>query len=684
VASGIVESSNQGNEDKQQQGGGGSTGLSRSKLVQRLAASSANLPQFVNDLIHTQAVVVAGTEAAAFLIERTMPTEEGATEPVFSLRAIAHIRPDNSSPETRAAAVQAFQDLIQPCITQGKDGALEVGGAGDTIDPQFCLVTLLRNEGEVVAASAVITRCPNVERAQQRLMSMQLVAGYFDLYTLKRTSDQSRTIAQSHQHVLQLATAVATATGFQAAAMNLCNELATRTGSTRVSIGWIKGEKIRVKALSHTEEFDKRQELIVQLERAMEECYDQEEIVQYEPDGESSPNVTREHQALSRAQGNNTVLSIPLRRQAEIIGILTLEFGPGQRLGAQAAQGLSVAADLLAPQLYDRFQNDRWLITKTGISIRENAKLVMGPKHMLAKLICGLILGAVIFITFYKPTYHVNAPFALAANERRYVAAPFEGQIYKVHVNPGDHVTKGQPLFELNTIELKKQLDEAWGRKNQAEKEWQKYKFNGESLRGIRPAQEAEAAIALAKSQSAQAEMDVIQHKIDNATVKSDIDGEVLDMGELKYKINAPVKLGDQLMVVGQTGNLYAELRVPERDIQDVREAMADSTQHGGVGAFAVSSAPTEKIPFKIERVVPQTEAKEGETYYKVFVQVDPTSKDWKPEYKKLTTKWLPLMEGEARIDVGPRRLAWIWTHRFVDWLRLHLWSNPVFAPFFK
>jgi multidrug efflux pump subunit AcrA (membrane-fusion protein) len=302
---------------------------------------------------------------------------------------------------------------------------------------------------------------------------------------------------------------------------------------------------------------------------------------------------------------------------------------------------------------------------------------------MLAKLICTAILGAVIFISFFKPVYHVNAPFALAANERRYVAAPFEGQIYKVYVNPGEHVKKGAKLFELNTVELKKQLTEAWGRKNEAEKEWQKYKFDGATLRGQKPAQEAEAAVALAKSQSAQAEMDVIQQKIDNALVKSDIDGEVLDMGELKYKINAPVKLGDQLMIVGQTTNLYAELRVPERDIQDVREGMLPENG-GGLGSLAVSSAPTEKIPFKIERIVPMTEAKEGETYYKVFVQLDPTSKDWKPEYNKLTTKWLPLMEGESRIDVGQRRLAWIWTHRFIDWVRLHLWSNPVFAPFFK
>jgi hypothetical protein len=672
VAQGIVESSSQGNEGQQSSASGG---IAKSTLLQRLLAQGSSLPAFINELIRKQATNVAGTEAAAFLIEKPQPAE-GQPEGGFSLRPIAHIRPDNSTAETRAAAIQAFQGLVSKCVAEGKDGAIDVGGAGDTIDPQFCLVTLLRSEGEIVAVSAVVTRCRDNERAHQRLVSMQDVAGYFDVFMLKRASDQSRTIAQSHQHVLQLATAVATAQGFQAAAMNLCNELSTRTGASRVSIGWLKGDKIRVKALSHTEEFDKRQELIVQLERAMEESYDQEEVVQFEPDGSSSNNVTREAQALSRAQGGNTVLSIPLRRQAEIIGVLVLEFGAGQQLGPQAATGLSVAADLLAPQLYDRFQNDRWLITKTGISIRETTKLVIGPKHMLAKLITAAVLGAVLFITFFQPVYHVSAPFSLAANERRYVSAPFEGFIYKVNVFPGDKVKKGDVLFELNTFELKNQLAEALGRKNEAEKEYTRYMNDPDVVRGLKQPRVAEANIALARRDSAQAEADVILGKIDRSIVKSDIDGEVLD-GDLRDKINSPVKLGDQLMMVGQPGNLRGELRVAERDIQDVRESLMK-------GDMALSSAPTEKMPFKVERIVPSTEVKESEASYKVMIQLDPKSPNWKPEMTKQTQKWLNGMEGQARIDVGNRRLGWIWTHRFVDWTRLHLWSNPIFAPFFK
>jgi hypothetical protein len=32
-------------------------------------------------------------------------------------------------------------------------------------------------------------------------------------------------------------------------------------------------------------------------------------------------------------------------------------------------------------------------------------------------------------------------------------------------------------------------------------------------------------------------------------------------------------------------------------------------------------------------------------------------------------------MEGIAKIEVEPRRLIWVWTHRLVNWLRLFVWT---------
>jgi hypothetical protein len=34
-----------------------------------------------------------------------------------------------------------------------------------------------------------------------------------------------------------------------------------------------------------------------------------------------------------------------------------------------------------------------------------------------------------------------------------------------------------------------------------------------------------------------------------------------------------------------------------------------------------------------------------------------------------------PGMEGVGKVKVGERSLAWIWTHGFVDWLRVALWN---------
>ncbi|MGR8919274.1 MAG: hypothetical protein ACU85V_06630, partial [Gammaproteobacteria bacterium] len=34
-----------------------------------------------------------------------------------------------------------------------------------------------------------------------------------------------------------------------------------------------------------------------------------------------------------------------------------------------------------------------------------------------------------------------------------------------------------------------------------------------------------------------------------------------------------------------------------------------------------------------------------------------------------------PGMQGVGKVAVGERHLLWIWTHPFVDWLRLKLWS---------
>jgi multidrug efflux pump subunit AcrA (membrane-fusion protein) len=643
VASGIVESS-----------GSQAAKPSRSKIVQRLLDASADLPQFLHHLVTTQAVVVAGTEAAGFLVERT--------ESNLGLRLLCHVRPDESDADTRAAAVKAFENLVRPCAEQNKDGAIEVGSP-DTGEPQYCLVTLLRNEGQVVAISAVIARCRDTERARQRLGSLQLVAGYFDLYTLKRISETWRVAAYRHQHALQYASAVATAEGFKPSASALCNELAARTGASRVALGWVRSQKVKVKALSHTEKFDKKQDLIVQLERVMEECFDQDEPVRFDPAGESSPNVTRAARLFSQQQGGCVVLSLPLRRRDETVGILTLEFPGDRKPDEHGEPALVVAAELLAPQLYDRHENDRLIAAKVAHSVRDLGKLLIGPRHMLGKCIVALVLGLIALVTFYSPMYHVSAPFQLTAVEKRTLCAPFDGELLRVLVRPGEHVAAGKPLAEFDTLEKRKEQDYWNAQARKAEALRDAYRGDRDKLAEMKQAQEDLISAQLKAAQ--------LQRQIDDAILRAPFDGIVVE-GDLKDFENTQKKEGDPLFRFARSAPdnsrviaVEAELAVADRDIEEVRRMLArpgqaDAAEHG---ELATATFPHQSLALRITRIVPEGQTQSGENVFRVFAQVvDPPA-------------WLqPGLTGEARIRIENRRLIWIWTHRLWDYLRLKLW----------
>jgi hypothetical protein len=370
--------------------------FNRTPFVQRLL-SAPNLPAFITDLITTQATTVAGTEGAGFLIER-------GTEGV-ELRLLGHIRPGQSTKEIREAAIKAFIDLIKPCVAEGKDGAIELSMPSDSdeTDTQYCLVTLLRSDGKAIAASAIISRCRDINQAKLRLQSMQLLAGYFELFTVRHNSEQARSISLNDQHVLQLLTITAQANGFDSAAMNLCNELANRTGASRVSLGSVKGSRIQIEALSRPEYSDKTENLIVALRRVMRECADQKESVRHDPSGECSQNVSHEAAALSRSQGGNIVLSIPLQNRAEICNVVTLEFFPNTRISQDLISGLATALQLLGPHLYNQYENDRRSGFRVGSGARELLSWLRDPGHPLAKVVMLLIIAALVYVFFHRP-----------------------------------------------------------------------------------------------------------------------------------------------------------------------------------------------------------------------------------------------------------------------------------------
>ncbi len=110
MASGIVEPSSRDSEEEQQ--GQAPRSGERSKLVQRLLDAGPNLPAFLTDLLTAQAVTVAGTEAAGFLIERG--------DQQFGLRPLRTFVPTNPTPRPAPPPSRPSRISSVPASPRGK------------------------------------------------------------------------------------------------------------------------------------------------------------------------------------------------------------------------------------------------------------------------------------------------------------------------------------------------------------------------------------------------------------------------------------------------------------------------------------------------------------------------------------------------------------------------------------
>ncbi len=254
--------------------------------------------------------------------------------------------------------------------------------------------------------------------------------------------------------------------------------------------------------------------------------------------------------------------------------------------------------------------------------------------------------------------YQVSGAFEFVPELQRIVDSPMEGQIAEVLVDIGDEVSEGDVIAVLNTDDLEKRKESALSQAltAQAQAVWI------ESRPDSPPSAAAEARAKSLEAESARLEADYTQLQIDKATIRSPIDGVVLQVpgqADLKERTGNVIRAGDPLVIVGQADDLKLQVRVADRDIDDVKV--------GQKGTLATAALPGVKVPVTVEKIIPAAAADQqsGSNAFTIIAVVDPEYRD---------EDWRNKATGEVRLDVAPRSLAWQWTHRAVDWVRLKLW----------
>ena len=604
-------------------------------MIERLSRFDGPPDAFLANLLAVQCRIASARQGAIFQCDA-----EGR---VRILAAYPAPEPDSAPPVWMALAAEAAGGAI--ASGQAAVKALHEHGQlyGEPPGRHVVLIPLGTGEQNRGAAAFVIESgdAAVIRSARQRL---ELTVGMLSLYDMRLALQRRQLDFQRLRAAMEILSTVNEQQRFAGAVMALCNEAASRWECQRVSLGFLEGRYVRAKAMSHTEKFSRKMKLVQAVEAAAEECLDQDvELVHPAPP--DTTNVTRATTELGTRHGPHAVVSLPLRRRGSPVAVMTLERAAERPFGLAEVEAMRLTGELCTARLYSLYEHDRWFGARLAAGARKGLAALLGAKHTWLKVAAILIVAFVLYASLVDGTHRADAPFVLEASRRRLVCAPFDGDLKKVHVRPGDHVGKGKLLAELDTFSLETGLHKATTERRNYLRQANVARNEGQTTK----AEEAEL-----NAQAKLAEVELLNKQLAKARILSPIDGVVLS-GDLEKRLDSPVSRQDVLFEVAPLGEIHAELLVGEDQIADVRE--------GQTGELASKGDPKDRLAFTVVRIVPVAEVVDQKNIFRVHVKLH-GRRDWLK----------PKTEGVAKITLGRRRLGWLWTRRLVNWIRMKLW----------
>lgn len=481
-------------------------------------------------------------------------------------------------------------------------------------------------------------------RARETLLRMLLLTELPNQLIVRQQAERANDDVRKSSSVLDVLAQVSPEGAFVAGAMAMCNAVSSKHQCERVSIGWVEGDGIRLRAMSRTERFDRKMESAQLLEAAMEECLDQHEVLIFPAQGEQGP-LLRDHEVYQKHDDLKFLCSVPLIQGEEIVGVLTCERSGGPFVDVEVKQ-IQLICELLSYRLADLKLKDRWLGTRMKDGVKDLVARIVGPEHTWAKLISISITVGILALLIIHLPYRVESSFILKSEEAYFQSVPFDSYIEAVYKEAGDTVSVGEPVLKLDTDSL--ELEES-----SVLADIIRFRREAEKARANR--QLADMRIAEALEAQNQAQLELIRWRIGQATLTSPIDGLLVE-GDLKERLGAPVREGEVLLRVARIDQLFVEAESDERDIDEILRA--------DTGEIAFVSQPKRKFPVKIERIEPSAVAKSGENVFLIRADFVNPPESW----------FRPGMSGVCKLDAGDRSLFWILTHRTVDFFRMFFW----------
>ena len=511
--------------------------------------------------------------------------------------------------------------------------------------PRYQLGYPVRVDGELRGAVSLEMDFRPDPQLQAAMRALQWGSGWLEVL-LRRHTDPATAAQLRLKLALDLVATLLEQGALRESAAAFATEVATRLGCERVAVGVLKGRAIKLVGVSHSAQFDERANLLRAVEGAMAEAVDQGDVVVSPPPRENVPVVTHAHDVLLRESGAGAAATFPLVSDGQMVGALSLERSAPYRFDPESLELAEALAAVAGPIVELKRRAEANLAVHAGRSATDLWKKLTGPRHPGVKLAAVLGAAAVAFLAFATGTFRVSADVNVEGRVQRTIAAPFNGYVKEAPLRAGDVVKAGQVIGRFEDRELQLEKVKLVAQRDQLARQHREAMAKHER---------AQIAILGAQLDQNEAQLALTEEQLARAVMTAPLDGVIVS-GDLSQNLGSPVERGQVLFEVAPLDGYRIVLRVDERDMAHVAV--------GQRGELAVTAMPGEALPFTVTSIVPVNLAQDGRNVFRVEARLDGES-----------ARLRPGMTGVGKIHVEERRLVWIWTRSFTDWVRLKLWA---------
>jgi multidrug resistance efflux pump len=523
--------------------------------------------------------------------------------------------------------------------------------AGEQANAPWHVAYPLRSGSVVLGAVALeIPACPEAQ-VHALLRRLHWGLGCMHERLAKRFLTATEGKLQRIGSVLEVVSVVLGRGSLREALLEITNLVARELAASRAAIGLAERSAIRIAAISDAAWFENNAGTVKSYVAAMEEALDRLAVVTYPAAaGAADPEAAAlgaapEHAGLVRATGARSAVSAPLLVGARCVGVLTVEWDRDAAPPSTDLDWLDALAGLLPAAIEQKRKAERNVVARLRDDLRWLAARFFGPRHLAWKLTGALAAVAIAALAFVDTEYRVRAKTVIEGEVQRAAVAPFGGYVAEAYVRAGDVVSEGQVLYALEDHDLVLERDR-WA----SERE--------QRLRELRVAMAehdlTQVQIVGAQARQAEAQLALVEEKLTRSRVQAPFDGIVIS-GDLSQLIGSPVEPGEKLFEIAPLADYRVILQVDENDVRDVHV--------GQSGRLLVAGIAGEALPFSVSKVTPVASAADGRNFFRVEARLDSAPVSLRPG-----------MQGVGKIDTGERRLWWVVTHDFTDWLRIALW----------